>query len=68
MLVALVIASPLAWMAMNNWLKDYVYHIDIPWWIFLIAGAIAIFIALITISFQAIKTATANPITSLRTE
>lgn len=67
-LVALVIASPLAWMAMNNWLQNYVYRIDISWWMFGVAGAVAILIALLTVSFQAIKAAIANPVKSLRTE
>jgi len=67
-LIAMVIASPVAWIAMNDWLKDYVYRIDISWWTFLIAGGIAILIALITVSFQAIKSSLANPVKSLRTE
>jgi len=67
-LIALVIASPLAWIAMNSWLKDYVYHIDISWWMFVIAGLLVVIIALITLSFQAIKTALSNPVKSLRTE
>ncbi|HEY2725887.1 MAG TPA: FtsX-like permease family protein, partial [Parafilimonas sp.] len=67
-LTAIIIASPLAWLAMNNWLKDFVYHIDISWWMFAIAGALSILIALITVSFQSIKAATANPVKSLRTE
>jgi putative ABC transport system permease protein len=66
--IALVIASPLAWLAMNNWLQNYAYKITISWWVFVIAGLAAIAIALITISFQAIKTAIANPVKSLRTE
>ena len=67
-LVAFVIASPLAWMAMNSWLKDFSYRIDINWWIFLLAGVAALFIALATVSFQAIKAALMNPVKSLRTE
>ncbi len=67
-LIAMVIASPLAWIAMNNWLQDYVYHINISWWMFVIAGVVAILIALITVSFQAIRAAVANPVKSLRTE
>jgi ABC-type antimicrobial peptide transport system permease subunit len=67
-IVAMIIASPLAWLAMNNWLKDYAYRIDISWWMFVIAGVAAIVIALITVSFQAIKAAMANPAKSLRTE
>ncbi|HXL58524.1 MAG TPA: FtsX-like permease family protein, partial [Chitinophagaceae bacterium] len=66
--LAIVIAAPVAWYIMNNWLKDFAYRINISWWMFLLAGLIAIFIALITVSFQAIKAATANPVKSLRTE
>lgn len=66
--IAMAIASPLAWWAMNNWLSDYEYRISIGWWMFVLAGLISIIIALVTISFQAIKTATANPVRSLRTE
>jgi hypothetical protein len=67
-LVALVIASPLAWYSMNSWLQDYAYRIHISWWIFLAAGLAAILITLLTISFQAIKAALSNPVKSLRTE
>jgi putative ABC transport system permease protein len=67
-LIAMVIASPLAWIAMNNWLQNYVYRINISWWMFVIAGSAALLIALMTVSFQAIKAAVANPVKSLRTE
>jgi ABC-type antimicrobial peptide transport system permease subunit len=53
---------------MNNWIQKYTYHTDIPWWIFLSAGAGALLITLLTISFQAIKAAMANPVKSLRSE
>jgi putative ABC transport system permease protein len=66
--VALVIATPLAWFTMNDWLKDYAYRIAIAWWIFAIAGILAILIALITISFQTIKALLINPVSSLRSE
>ena len=66
--IALLIASPLAWWLMNNWLQDFAYRIDVSWWIFLVAGLLALVIALITVSFQAIKAALANPVKSLRTE
>jgi len=66
--IALVIASPLGWLAMNKWLQNYAYKITISWWMFVIAGVAAIAIALITVSFQAIKAAVANPVKSLRTE
>ncbi len=67
-LLSIVIASPIAWWLMNKWLLDFVYRIQVSWWVFAVAGAAAIVIALITISFQAIKAATANPVKSLRTE
>ena len=67
-LIALVIASPIAWYFMNDWLQDFAYRIDISWWIFVIAAISAILIAIITISFQAIKAALSNPIKNLRTE
>jgi len=67
-LVAFVIASPVAWYGMNKWLQSYVYRINISGWTFLIAGASAVLVALLTISFQAIKAAIANPVKSLRTE
>ena len=67
-IIAAVIAFPVAWYAMNNWLQDFAYRTGISWWIFLIAGIIAASIALFTISFQAIKAALANPVESLRTE
>ncbi|MBU2045284.1 MAG: FtsX-like permease family protein, partial [Bacteroidetes bacterium] len=67
-LIACLIAFPLSWYAMNRWLQDFAYHIDISWWIFLLAGFTALFIALITVSLQAVKAALANPIKSLRTE
>ncbi len=66
--IAMLIASPIAWIVMNKWLQDYIYRIDITWWMFVVAGVLAVLIALITVSFQAIKTAVANPVKSLRTE
>jgi ABC-type antimicrobial peptide transport system permease subunit len=53
---------------MNRWLQDYVYRINISWWIFIVGGIAAVIIALITVSFQAIKAALANPVKSLRSE
>jgi len=67
-LVANLIAWPLAWLAIYKWLQDFAYRIPISWWIFVLAGAMACLIALVTISFQAIKAAMANPVKSLRTE
>jgi putative ABC transport system permease protein len=66
--IAALIAFPIAWFAMHKWLEDFAYRIDIPWWIFLLAGIAAALVAFITISFQAIKAATANPVKNLRTE
>ncbi len=67
-LVALLIAGPLAWWMMQQWLEGFAYRIEINWWVFAIAGIAAIVIALMTVSFQAIKAALANPVKSLRTE
>jgi putative ABC transport system permease protein len=67
-LIAFVIAAPVAWFLMNQWLHDFAYRIHINGWIFLITGLLAIAIALITVGFQAIKAALANPVTSLRSE
>ncbi len=67
-LIAALIALPLSWFAINKWLQDYAYRVEISWWIFLVAVVLALMIALITISFQAIKAALANPVKSLRTE
>ncbi len=67
-MISIIIASPLAWMAMDKWLQNFAYRISIAWWMFLIAGFIAVVIALATISFQAIRAAIANPVKGLRTE
>ena len=67
-LISAIIAFPLAWWAMHSWLQDFAYRIDMPWWVFLLAGVIALFIALATVSFQAIRAALSNPVKSLRTE
>lgn len=67
-LIASLIAFPVAWWVMHRWLQDFAYRIKIDWWVFLIAGLIALLIALATVSFQAIKAAMANPVKSLRTE
>jgi putative ABC transport system permease protein len=66
--IASIIAFPVAWWFMNQWLQDYAYRITIPWWVFAIAGLLAGFITMFTVSFQAIKAAIANPVKSLRTE
>ncbi len=67
-LLSCLIAFPVAWWVMFNWLKNYQYHITISWWVFLIAGFAAIVIAVATVSFQSIKAALANPVKSLRSE
>jgi putative ABC transport system permease protein len=67
-LIALIIAIPVTWFAMNNWLQDFAYRINVEWWVFILGGFIAILIAFFTISFQAIKAALANPVKNLRTE
>ena len=67
-LIAIVIASPIAWYAMNRWLQDFAYKITIEWWVFALAGLLAVGIALLTVSFQSIKAALMNPVKSLRSE
>lgn len=67
-LIAFVLASPLAWWVMHTWLQDFAYRVDISWWVFALAGVLALMIAMLTVSFQAIKAALSNPIKSLRTE
>lgn len=67
-LIAIGIASPLAWYAMNRWLSDFAYRIDISWWVFVLAGLLAIGIALLTVSFQSVQAALMNPVKSLRSE
>jgi putative ABC transport system permease protein len=66
--IAFVIATPVAWWAMSQWLEDFAYRISIGWWVFAIAGLAALLIALFTVSYQAIKAALSNPVKSLRTE
>ena len=66
--VAILIASPIAWYIMHLWLQDFAYRVNISWWIFLLAGMLALLIALLTVSFQAIKAALMNPVKSLKAE
>jgi len=66
--ISILIAAPIAWYAMSNWLEDFAYRVNIGWAVFIIAGLIALFIALVTVSFHAIKAAIANPVKSLRNE
>jgi ABC-type antimicrobial peptide transport system permease subunit len=67
-IIALLIATPVAWYGMNAWLQDFAYHAPIQWWIFALSGGLILLIALATVSFQAIKAALVNPIKSLRSE
>jgi putative ABC transport system permease protein len=67
-IISICIASPIAWWAMNKWLQDFAYRINIAWWMFAVAGLLAVLIAIATVSVQAIRAAIANPIKSLRTE
>ena len=67
-IIAAVIAFPLAWWVMHTWLQDFAYRTNISWWVFIIAGVLAALIAIVTVSFQTIKAALMNPIKSLRTE
>jgi len=66
--LAIVIATPIAWYTMSIWLNDFSYRVDLQWWIFALAGAAAILLSLMTVSYQAIRAAIANPVKSLRTE
>ena len=67
-MIALAIAIPIAWWGMNRWLQGYAYHIGMDWWMFILAGGMALLIALATVSFHAVRSALASPITSLRIE
>lgn len=67
-LIAFVIATPIAWYALQQWLENFAYRVPMPWWIFALAGLLATFIAMLTVSFQSIKAALANPVDSLRNE
>ena len=67
-LIAIVIASPLAWYIMNRWLQNFAYKITIDWWVFALAGLLAVGIALLTVSFQSVRAALMNPVKSLRSE
>ena len=67
-LIASLLAFPIAWWAMHKWLEDFAYRIDIAFWVFLVAGAVAALVAFLTVSFQAIRAAMANPVKNLRTE
>ena len=66
--LAILVAAPLAWLAMQAWLKNYAYRIDIQWWVFVLAGALAVLIAFVTLSLQSVRAARANPVEALRSE
>lgn len=66
--LAALIATPIAWLSMNSWLANYAYKISISWWIFVMAGGIAIVIALLTVGYQSVKAAIMNPVKSLRSD
>jgi len=67
-LVSIVIAVPVTWYFMGKWLEDFAYRISISWWVFAISGILTLVIALLTVSFQAIRAAKQNPVKSLRSE
>jgi ABC-type antimicrobial peptide transport system permease subunit len=67
-IISCILAAPIAWYYLHSWLENYDYRITIKWQVFLIAAAMALFITLLTVSFQAIRAAIANPVKSLRTE
>jgi putative ABC transport system permease protein len=66
--ISVILATPIAWFFMNQWLQGFAYRIDINWWIFIVSGIIAVVIALVTVSYQAIAAGMSNPVNSLRTE
>jgi putative ABC transport system permease protein len=67
-LIASLVAFPIAWWVLDKWLQDFAYRVDLQWWVFVVAAVAALLIALITVGMQAIKAAIANPVKSLRTE
>jgi putative ABC transport system permease protein len=67
-LISLLVAFPAAWIVMNNWLAGYAYKIGLQWWMFALAGVVVMAIAWLTVGYQSIKSALANPVKSLRTE
>ena len=67
-LVSFVLACPVAWFFMDKWLADFAYRIDLQWWMFLVAGAVAVAVAFLTVSFQSVRAALADPVKSLRSE
>ena len=67
-MISIIIACPIAWYAMNKWLQNFAYRINISWWVFALAGVIALLIALLTVSFQSYRAAGKNPVEALRYE
>ena len=67
-MIAFLIAAPIGWFAMRAWLQDFAYKVDISWWVFVLAGAGSLLVAIVTLSYEAFKTAIANPVKSLRSE
>ncbi len=67
-LVAFVVTVPVAWYVAGEWLKSFAYRTDLSWWIFAITGVLALLVALVTVSFQSLRAALANPVKSLRSE
>ncbi|HWJ90800.1 MAG TPA: hypothetical protein VNR87_06795, partial [Flavisolibacter sp.] len=66
--VGSIVGFPVAWWAMYHWLQNFAFRVDMSWWIFLLAGALAVLIALLTVSFQSVKAALSNPVRNLRAE
>ena len=66
--IAFVIACPIAWLAMHKWLENFAFKTNLSWWVFALAGALALIIALLTVSFQSYKAATSNPVEALKYE
>jgi putative ABC transport system permease protein len=67
-MISLVFSIPIAWWAMRKWLEDFAYHVDMEWWMFALAGLLTIVITFMTVSFQSMKAAMANPVESLKNE
>ena len=67
-IIAFLIAAPIAWWGVSKWLQDFAYQVEIRWWVYFAAGTLAGVLAIFTVGFQAMKAATANPVKSLRTE
>jgi ABC-type antimicrobial peptide transport system permease subunit len=67
-LISFVIASPLAWWGMHQWLSDYSYRVSISWWVFALTGVVSVLVTIATVGYQAIRSALANPVESLRSE